>query len=63
LLLAIGLIPSAAFAATPTETFGRSVRPLLEKNCYECHGDRTHSAKGGLRLDSRDGLLKAVIRP
>lgn len=32
-----------------------SVRPLLAKNCYACH---TGSRLGGLRVDSREDLLK-----
>lgn len=31
------------------------VRPVLARNCFACH---TNSALGGLRLDSREGLLK-----
>ena len=35
--------------------FESKVRPLLAKNCYSCH---TRSASGGLRLDSREAVLK-----
>ena len=35
--------------------FETSVRPVLAANCYDCHGDER---MGGLRLDSREGLLK-----
>lgn len=31
------------------------VRPVLAKNCYGCH---TQAAMGGLRMDSREALLK-----
>jgi mono/diheme cytochrome c family protein len=31
------------------------VRPVLAANCYDCHADEK---MGGLRLDSREGLLK-----
>jgi mono/diheme cytochrome c family protein len=45
--------------------FEAKVRPLLTKNCYSCH---TRSASGGLRLDSREAVLKggkdgAVVVP
>ncbi|MEQ2007632.1 MAG: PSD1 and planctomycete cytochrome C domain-containing protein, partial [Limisphaerales bacterium] len=46
-------------AATPEEGvafFEKRVRPLLAEHCYECHGGK--KAKGGLRLDSRDGWVK-----
>ncbi len=33
--------------------FETHVRPVLDKYCYECHGEKKH--KGGLRLDSKAG--------
>jgi mono/diheme cytochrome c family protein len=45
---------SAQSAGTP-EYFEASVRPVLAANCYDCHTDEK---MGGLRLDSREGLLK-----
>jgi hypothetical protein len=48
-------------AAPPTsppqsaEFFETAVRPVLAANCYDCHTDEK---MGGLRLDSREGLLK-----
>jgi hypothetical protein len=48
------------------EHFEKKVRPLLVDNCYNCHSANTN-AKGGLRVDDRNGLLsggnagKAVI--
>src|SRR5215471_10125239 len=47
--------PFLLFPAAPSDLFEIKVRPALAKNCYECHGAR---AMGGLRLDSRAGLLK-----
>ncbi len=38
------------------EFFEKKVRPLLAENCSECHGP--DKRRGGLRLDSREGLLK-----
>lgn len=32
------------------------VQPILEENCYECHGDERR--KGGLNLDTREMLLR-----
>jgi mono/diheme cytochrome c family protein len=37
------------------EFFETRVRPILANNCYACH---TGSALGGLRVDSREALLK-----
>src|SRR5258707_12292893 len=40
------------------EFFEKKIRPLLVERCYECHSAQSKKLKGGLRLDSRDGLLK-----
>ena len=37
------------------EFFEKQVRPILVEHCYECHGERSD---GGLRLNSREGLLR-----
>jgi len=48
-----------AFAATldagSAEFFETKIRPVLASNCYSCHSD---SKLGGLRLDSREAMLK-----
>ena len=45
----------AAFAEQPADFFETRIRPLLAKNCYACHTD---SAMGGLKLDTRENLMK-----
>ena len=35
--------------------FENNVRPILANNCFSCHGDST---SGGLKVDSREALLK-----
>ncbi len=37
--------------------FDQKVHPILEKNCYQCHGAKER-LKGGLRLTSREGLVE-----
>ncbi len=37
--------------------FEKKVRPVLVNNCYNCHSANTN-AKGGLRVDDRNGLLQ-----
>ncbi|MCY3846644.1 MAG: hypothetical protein OXH69_24245, partial [Acidobacteria bacterium] len=44
-------------AAEQAEFFESTVRPLLADNCYACHSGRVDPPFGGLRLDSREGLL------
>src|SRR5439155_22376622 len=52
----------SAFGAdlTPSQTqfFENKIRPILANNCYKCHSAQAEKVKGGLLLDSRDGLLK-----
>jgi mono/diheme cytochrome c family protein len=38
-----------------TEVFEARIRPILAANCYDCHTDQR---MGGLRVDSREALLK-----
>ena len=40
------------------EFFEKNVRPIFAEHCYECHSIEKGSSKGGLILDSRDGMLK-----
>src|SRR5215510_3975605 len=47
--------PAPARAASSAEFFEANVRPVLAANCYDCHAEER---MGGLRLDSRDGVLK-----
>jgi mono/diheme cytochrome c family protein len=42
-------------AGTSLELFETRVRPLMAENCFGCHGE---SARGGLRLDTQEGILK-----
>ncbi|HUR20074.1 MAG TPA: PSD1 and planctomycete cytochrome C domain-containing protein [Vicinamibacterales bacterium] len=48
-------VQQAAAAAQSADFFEARVRPILAANCYECHAEE---AKGDLRVDSREGLLK-----
>ena len=45
----------AASGPESAEFFETRVRPVLAKNCFACHAE---SHMGGLRLDSRESLLK-----
>ncbi|HEX8199364.1 MAG TPA: DUF1549 domain-containing protein, partial [Isosphaeraceae bacterium] len=38
--------------------FEGTVRPLLQEQCYRCHSAEAETVRGGLRLDSREGLLR-----
>ncbi|HEY3900909.1 MAG TPA: PSD1 and planctomycete cytochrome C domain-containing protein [Chthoniobacter sp.] len=38
--------------------FNKKVLPVLKQRCYECHSHEAGKIKGGLAVDSRDGLRK-----
>ncbi len=44
-------------AAEDLAFFEKEVRPILEKNCFKCHGGGD-KLRGGLRLTSRENVLK-----
>ena len=55
LVACVVVLTSAGYAATEDEFFELRVRPVLAKNCFACH---TQSKLGGLRLDSRERMVK-----
>src|SRR4051794_23365451 len=68
LFLAVLAVPGLR-AQTPEaqgiEHFEKKVRPILVDRCYSCHSaeaDRKGKLKGGLTLDTKDGLLKGGAR-
>jgi Protein of unknown function (DUF1553)/Protein of unknown function (DUF1549)/Planctomycete cytochrome C len=54
--LLLGAGPAAA--GNPADEFERKIRPVLVENCYKCHSAEHKTEKGGLRLDSREAMLK-----
>src|SRR5438046_2001266 len=51
-------VSAAPFASEQIEFFKKQVRPILAERCYKCHSAQSEKLKGGLYLDSREGLLK-----
>ncbi len=43
-------------SAEDAKFFREEVLPVLKESCYRCHGEKQQ--KSGLRLDSRDAVLK-----
>src|SRR5262245_18853141 len=62
--LTTAALSSVAVAAPRTdaglELFEKEIRPLLVQQCQKCHG--SEKAQGGLRLDSREAILKGGSR-
>jgi cytochrome c553 len=49
--------PASRTDTAGVDFFEKKIRPLLVENCYTCHSADTN-AKGGLRVDDRNGLLQ-----
>src|SRR3982751_3374453 len=47
--------PAPTAAPPAAHVFEVTIRPILAANCYDCHTDQR---MGGLRVDSREALLK-----
>lgn len=57
LVLSLGSVALLA-AENPTDVafFESKVRPVLVKHCYECHSTESGKSKGGLLLDTKQGI-------
>ena len=62
ILLAVMSLSASARAADPAalEHFEKNVRPVLVEKCVSCHARKKQ--KSGLRLDTRDAVLKGGER-
>ncbi len=63
LLALLGLCQRATPQTAPSgqsgvDFFESRIRPVLVEECYECHSAKAKKVKGGLRLDSREDILK-----
>ncbi|RYG25531.1 DUF1553 domain-containing protein [bacterium] len=47
-------------APQPKASFTHDVQPIFKAHCLSCHAG--NSAQGGLRLDTPEGVLKAVVK-
>src|SRR5262249_20691685 len=56
----VAIATPVTFAAPPDgiEFFEKKIRPVLVEHCYSCHSQDAKKIRGGLLLDTRDGLLK-----
>jgi len=48
----------ASLDAAGVEMFEKHIRPIFVENCYKCHSAEAEKVKGGLLLDTREGILK-----
>ncbi len=48
--------PATALTAAQAEFFEKHIRPVLAEKCYKCHSADSEKVKGGLLLDTREGI-------
>lgn len=58
LAASLGAASSSPDDAAGIEFFEQKIRPVLVDACFNCHSHQSEKVKGGLLLDTRDGLLK-----
>jgi hypothetical protein len=58
LLAAGGVVCAAKPTAESLAFFEKKIRPVLVEHCYKCHSASSEKVKGGLLLDTRDGIRK-----
>ena len=58
LLFSVGRLAAAEPTSEQIEFFETRIRPLLSEHCFKCHSSTSEKLKGGLLLDSHEGLLK-----
>ena len=59
ILVATCLIaPTIAADENGVDFFEKRIRPVLDRHCYDCHSTRADDIEGGLRLDSRERILR-----
>jgi hypothetical protein len=60
LLMVCEIFAPLTAAAEPEgiQFFREKIEPVLKAECYRCHSGEADEVKGGLRLDSREGILK-----
>ena len=59
LLVAVSGTVSSSAAENPASEafFENRIRPVLVEHCYQCHSVESGKSKGGLLLDTREGIL------
>jgi hypothetical protein len=50
--------PESTPTAEQLDFFEKKIRPVLVDKCYKCHSEKTENVKGGLVLDTREGIRR-----
>lgn len=56
--LRLGFLFPSLLLGDDIQFFEAKVRPLLASQCYGCHSSKSKIVQGGLRLDSREGMVR-----
>jgi hypothetical protein len=51
-------LPAHAQDAAKIDFFEKKIRPVLVESCYSCHSTQAKKTRGGLKLDTRDAVMK-----
>ncbi len=62
ILLTGSALPGVRSITEQTEFFESKVRPLLARNCYQCHSEQAKILYSNLRVDDRAALLNGGNR-
>ena len=59
-LVILGAVPIGASGDDSNDkiSYSKDVRPILSKNCFQCHGPDEHARKGNLKLDDRSSAIR-----
>ena len=58
LTIVLSLLASQALSQeNGIQFFEKNIRPVLTTQCYSCHSSTSKDVKGGLSLDTRQGIL------
>ena len=58
-VFSLTLVMSASLCADEgIDFFEKKIRPILVEHCYRCHSKEYSEAKGGLTLDTREGIRR-----
>ena len=60
ILAVTGFLPLSAQAQSGSEFFSHEIRPIMERTCWNCHGDAIQSS--GLDLSTREKALEGGNR-
>src|SRR5579871_6754879 len=56
--LAMSAGAAEQYTKAQLDFFENKVRPILVNSCYKCHSADSEKVKGGLFVDSRNGMIK-----